>query len=183
MGQNGLRVGFNGHSHIFTSPLQRQKPQMVLFFDYLLFFLIQFLIKKAEGFPSAFAMRTDEPRVSAFHAALGCLKRVDLLFGFTCNFGDSMPVLLKQAIRIKAQCIQSGSHIFTVSGVAVRIGKGPIHIRRRGQVQTFFVNGEASASFFFLHRLNDHVRSRSEAIVHNFLSGCIANRPIADLYY
>ena len=46
MGQNGLRVGFNGHSHIFTSPLQRQKPQMVLFFDYLLFFLIQFLIKK-----------------------------------------------------------------------------------------------------------------------------------------
>ena len=129
----------------------------------------------AEGFPSAFAMRTDEPRVSAFHAALGCLKRVDLLFGFTCNFGDSMPVLLKQAVRIKAQCIQSGSHIFTVSGVAVRIGKGPIHIRRRGQVQSFFVNGEASASFFFLHRLNDHVRSRSEAIVHNFLSGCIAN--------
>lgn len=45
MGQNGLRVGFNGHSHIFTSPLQRQKPQMVRFFDYLLFFLIQFLIK------------------------------------------------------------------------------------------------------------------------------------------
>ena len=115
MGQNGLRVGFNGHSHIFTSPLQRQKPQMARFFDYLLFFLIQFLIKKAEGFPSAFAMRTDEPRVSAFHAALGCLKRVDLLFGFTCNFGDAMPVLLKQAVRIKAQCIQSGSHIFTVS--------------------------------------------------------------------
>ena len=41
--------------------------------------LLRFLIKKAEGFPSAFAMRTDEPRVSAFHAALGCLKRVDLL--------------------------------------------------------------------------------------------------------
>ena len=46
MGQNGLRVGFNGHSHIFTSPLQRQKPQMARFFDYLLFFLIQFLIKR-----------------------------------------------------------------------------------------------------------------------------------------
>lgn len=128
-------------------------------------------------------MRTDEPRVSAFHAALGCLKRVDLLFGFTCNFGDAMPVLLKQAIRIKAQCIQSGSHIFTVSGVAVRDRQGadPHTPARSGTV--LFVNGEASASFFFLHRLNDHVRSRSEAIVHNFLSGCIANRPIADLHY
>ena len=94
-----------------------------------------------------------------------------------------MPVLLKQAIRIKAQCIQSGSHIFTVSGVAVRIGKGPIHIRQRGQVQSFFVNGEASASFFFLHRLNDHVRSRSKTIVHNFLFGYAEDRPIADLYF
>ena len=92
-----------------------------------------------------------------------------------------MLILLKQATRIKAQCIQSGSHIFTVSGVAVRIGKGPIHLLRRSQVQPFFINGEASASFFFLHRLNDHVRSRSETIVHNFLSGCTENRPIADL--
>ena len=67
MGQNGLRVGFNGHSHIFTSPLQRQKPQMVLFFDYLLFFLIQFLIKKAEGFPSAFFQNV----AAGLHAASG----------------------------------------------------------------------------------------------------------------
>ena len=86
MGQNGLRVGFNGHSHIFTSPLQRQKPQMVLFFDYLLFFLIQFLIKKAEGFPSAFAMSTDDPAYQPF------MLRLDALRGLTF-FLDS-PVIL-----------------------------------------------------------------------------------------
>ena len=90
---------------------------MARFFDYLLFFLIQFLIKKAEGFPSAFAMRTDEPRVSAFHAALGCLKRVDLLFGFTCNFGDAMPVLLKQAVRI----LVDNAAKSTPSGAAVTL--------------------------------------------------------------
>ena len=122
-------------------------------------------------------------RASAFHAALGCLKGIDFLLGFSSNFGDAMLVLLKQAGRIKAQRIQPGCHILAVSGVTVRIGKGPIHIRRRGQVQSFFVNGEASASFFFLHRLNDHVRSRSKTIVHNFLFGYAEDRPIADLYF
>ena len=116
-------------------------------------------------------------RASAFHAALGCLKGIDFLLGFSSNFGDAMLVLLKQAGRIEAQ------RIFTVSGVAVRIGKGPIHILRRGQIQPFLINGEASASFFFLHRLNDHVRSRSKTIVHNFLFGYAEDRPIADLYF
>ena len=47
-------------------------------------------------------------RASAFHAALGCLKGIDFLLGFSSNFGDAMLVLLKQAGRIKAQRIQPG---------------------------------------------------------------------------
>lgn len=59
---------------------------MVRFVSCLLFFLIQFLIKKAEGFPSAFAMSTDGPAYQPF------MLRLDALRGLTF-FLDS-PVIL-----------------------------------------------------------------------------------------
>ena len=77
---------------------------MVRFVNCLLFFLIQFLIKKAEGFPSAFAMSTDDPAYQPFMLRLDALRGLTFLFGFTCNLGDAMLILLKQlpASRLNA---------------------------------------------------------------------------------